>query len=109
MERGDPTDQTTIHLLWKWAPGVVGAQSCFDVADRYTVSKRCKGTPQCGCRISLNQDEIGLCLGQNGVQGSEHPRADEIRRLIRPHYLQIMVDSDAKSLGEWVEQRRVLR
>ena len=42
------------------------------------------------------------------MEGLQYPRTHEIRRLVGPHDPEIVVDSNAEDLGEWVEQRRVL-
>ena len=104
----DGTGQLAVHFFREGRIDVPCPQTGFDVAYRDLLVVRGQGAGKGRRRVAMDQDQVGLFLGQDVFQAHEGLGRNVVQRLPLGHDIQVIVRCNLEEIQYLVEHLTVL-
>ena len=108
VEGGEASGNLPVHFLGPWGIDVVGAQTCFDMADGNLPVEGGEGRGSGCCGVAVDKDDVGARLGKHIAHAGQHTGCDVVKVLPLSHDIEVVVGTDVENFQNLVEHLAVL-
>jgi hypothetical protein len=109
VQRRQARHQQAVHLLRERLAQIARAQPRFDVRERYVAVEAAQCGDHHGGGVALCEHQCRRLLGEDRVEGRDHPRGEVRERLAGTHQVEVAVGPHTEEGVDLIEHLAVLR